>query len=103
MKEGYKQSECAYTCFPHVKSLSYKIKLTMSRAVIIPNIESSTRKKSGSKYCKDTIQEPMTVLLDFNQPMTVFNEPFAVYDITAAVSRLRTHFFCFLYSLLTFS
>ena len=32
----------------------------------------------------------MTVLLDFNQPMTVFNEPFAVYDITAAVSRL-TH------------
>ena len=31
----------------------------------------------------------MTVLLDFNQSMTVFNEPFAVYDITAAVSRLR--------------
>ena len=51
MKEGYKRSECAYTCFPHVKSLSNKIKLTMSRAVTIPNIESSTRMKSGSKYC----------------------------------------------------
>ena len=39
----------------------------------------------------------MTALLDFNQPMTLFNEPFAVCDITKAVSRFMTHFFCFLY------
>ena len=51
MIEGYKHSEYAYTCFPHVKSMSNKIKLAMSRAVIIPNIESSTRMKSESKYC----------------------------------------------------
>ena len=50
MIEGYKQSECAYTCFPHVKSMSNKIKLIMSRAVIKPNMESSTL-KSESKYC----------------------------------------------------
>ena len=48
MMEGYKQSECAYTSFPHVKSMCNKIRLTMSRAVIIPNMESSTRMKSES-------------------------------------------------------
>ena len=49
------------------------------------------------------IQEPMTALLDFNQPMTVFNEPFAVCDITKAVRSFTFYDSFLLFSLLTFS
>ena len=49
--KGDIQPECAYMCFPHVKSLSNKIKLTMPRAVIIPDMESSIRMKLEPKYC----------------------------------------------------
>ena len=86
-----------------VSLTSNKIKLTMSRAVIIPYMESSIRMKSEPKYCSDTIQEPMTALLDFNQPMTVFNEPFAVCDITKAVSSFMFYDSFLLLPLPTFS
>ena len=45
----------------------------------------------------------MTALLDFNQPMTVFNEPFAVCDITKTVSSFTFYDSFLLFPLRTFS
>ena len=45
----------------------------------------------------------MTALLDFNQPMTVFNEPFVVCDITKAVRSFTFYDSFLLFPLLTFS